>query len=117
MYGLPEDFDAGIFVGRTVQLVSVSAFQIHLDFDEDIQIGIASDYSVQRSSGSGNTVSPPMVDQTLFSLIEKRVTAAAADDEGTLTLTFENGLKLKVFDPNEDDESYEIMIGDRSIIV
>jgi hypothetical protein len=44
----------------------------------------------------------------LMQLVQSKVSHAAGDQAGTLSLTFENGHVLKIYDDSEQYESYRI---------
>lgn len=118
MYGLPVDFDAGFFVGRTLEMICITAHQVFLHFDKTIRVAIESEYSLQtEASRRTPPLIPPELDPRLLQLIERKVTMATGDRAGTLTLAFDNGTILMCFDPSDQYESYTITRGKQTIIV
>ena len=59
----------------------------------------------------------PVKESDLMHLLGARIVRASGTQEGTLSLTFENGHEVKVFDDSADTESYRIATGAREIIV
>ena len=48
MYGLPANFDASLFVGRTLQLICFSANQIYLHFDTELMLTMKDGFSTGK---------------------------------------------------------------------
>ena len=119
MYGLPETFDASVFVGRTLQQVAFSANSVSLWFGEDLSVTIESSFSHAASSGSkqAEKQTVPVAKSSLMQLAGKAVRSAESDRHGTLTLRFEGGHVLSVFDDLPQYESYRIQQGEDEIIV
>lgn len=118
MYGLPTDFDSRIFVGRTLQVVSVFVNQINFRFDQNVSVRLESVYSLQVAPGSETEIiDVPEFHPGLTKLLEKMVKNASAARDGTLALQFSNGAVLTFYDRTPAYEAYEISVGDRHIIV
>lgn len=119
MYGLPENFDASFFVGRTLEMICFNANQIYLHFDDEITITIEGSFSHQhaRSSVNPRVVSVPAEQSDLMRLLEHKVVSVSADPDGTLTLDFDDGQIFTCYDQTPSYESYQIKHGDEVIIV
>jgi hypothetical protein len=118
MYGLPKDFDCNCFVGHALEMICVNANQIYLHFDGKTVITIESKYAVRKKQDANILVSEvPFVETKLFSLIEQKIIAATAREDGTLTLAFGNDFLLSCYDRSDQYESYQIKLGDKTIIV
>lgn len=48
MYKFPEDFDAAVFVGRTLEMVCVNANQVYFHFNDDLMICAESAFWFER---------------------------------------------------------------------
>jgi hypothetical protein len=113
MYGLPKDFDGSFLVGRTLELVCFSQNQMSLHFSDDITITIESAFSYKIDQ----IVDVPVQQSNLMELLGSSVSVAQGDENGTLSLLFDNGATLKVFDTTKQYESYTISYGGKVIIV
>jgi hypothetical protein len=119
MYGLPKDFDASSFIGRTLEMVCFNLNQIYLHFDDHVMITIEGDliYQTTPEKSSRQKISPPVFSTNLMELLEHKVTNASARLDGTLSLTFDNGCIVTCLDSSPNYESYRISFGDKTIIV
>src|SRR5262245_46744506 len=109
MYGLPPDFDIKIFVGRNLELICFNENQIALHFNDDLSIVIESAFSHQSESSSKTQVAEiPVLESDLMQLLGRTITEGSGDKNGTLTLKFDNGHILNVFDTSSQYESYQI---------
>lgn len=119
MYGLPPEFDAGVFVGRTLHEVCFTENQVLLGFDGDVRISIQSSLSHQLA---GTEMAPevttvPVSSSTLMQLVGLQVAGASADTDGTLCLTFSNDDVIYIFDDTSEYESYQLNIRGQLIVV
>jgi hypothetical protein len=117
MYGLPVDFDASVFVGRTVELVSFAFSQVDLSFDGIVLLSIQSAYLHDHGQESPAITAVPSATSTLMQLVEQVVTDASGDDTGTLTLRFANGHVLQCLDNSPAYECYSIQHAGGRVIV
>ena len=119
MYRLPRDFDPAVLVGQRFEQVCFSENQLWLHFDARIKIGIESSFTCRsRLSPINLTVMKvPVSESNLMQLLGKTITKASGNEDGTLSLVFENGDELQVFDDSSEYESYRIVVGTREIIV
>jgi hypothetical protein len=118
MYGLPKDFDASFLVGLTLEMVCFNINQVYLHFSDHVMITIEGDLVHQISpSDDTSNISPPIHESNLMQLLEHSVSNAFGDDEGTLTMVFDNGQTLKCLDTSPNYESYQIKHGEHIIIV
>lgn len=118
MYGLPRNFDASVFVGQELSLVSFSTNTVNLVFDDQHSITIESSFTYTTSA---NTVEIAQAIPGIFSgvmgLIGKTVIRAEAHANGLLVLSFEGGGMITCRDDSDDYESYHIRIGQKQIDV
>ena len=118
MYGLPDDFDATIFVGCTLELISFTANTIHFAFDKQTSITVSGSYALKRGVHHGiERGTAPASSSQLMVLIEKQILSGQADKEGTLTLHFTDGFQLEIFDDSKDFESYSMTVGESTTYV
>lgn len=113
MFGLPADFDGSFLVGLTLEMICFTENQVNLHFGADTMIRIESAYSY-----NGNEpVDVPVCQSNLMELLGSSVLVTHGDASGTLSLTFNQGRTLKVYDTTEQYESYIITHGGKEIIV
>lgn len=119
MYGLPRDFDLTMLIGQRLEQVCFSENQVWLHFHPDLRIGIESSFSCRQPLSGANVsrMKVPVKESDLMHLLGARIVRASGTQEGTLSLTFENGHEVKVFDDSAEYESYGIATGAREIIV
>jgi hypothetical protein len=119
MYGLPHDFDPAALVGHRFEQVCFSENQVWLHFDAGLKIGIESSFSYRRRSSPMNipSVKIPVLESDVMHLLGERIARASGNEAGTLSLVFESGDELHVFDDSDQYESYRLVLGTREIIV
>lgn len=109
MYGLPPDIDLTYFIGATLHQACFGANELILRFDQTISVTIESSF----------LVSVPGLNQEHFDdirssagkivrLIELTVVNATGASDGTLTLIFDGGYRIDVYDSSSRYESYQI---------
>lgn len=115
MYGLPEDFDAGIFVGSSVEQICVTANQIVVQFEGRLILTLEGTFCVSVRPSTAAESHPvlqrlrvPTFLPEILSLIEQKVINATGTRDGTLTLQFEKGDRLQALDDSSAYESYRI---------
>jgi len=113
MYGLPKGFDGSVLVGRTLEMVCFNENQVYLHFDGRTTITIESAFSYKNEQ----IVHVPVAESHLMELLGLSVSAAKGDDKGTLSLFFDNGQTVRVYDTTKQYESYTISYGGKVIIV
>jgi hypothetical protein len=119
MYGLPKDFDGSLLVGRLLEQICFGSYQIQLRFDERLTIAVTSSLTYRDSPEDPEVIEIPdlpVAKANLLQLLHHRILKAFGDQEGTLTIEFDNGHVLQCFD-QPHYEAYEIRLGDQHIIV
>jgi hypothetical protein len=95
-------------------------YQIQLHFDERLTIAVESTFLYKESKLSEaktiNLPDLPSVQCDLLQLLHHTIVSASGNDEGTLTLEFDNGHILQCLD-QPGYEAYQIMQGDDLIVV
>ena len=99
MYGLPESFDATVFVGRSVEQVCFTTNQITVHFDDDLHVTIQGEFSLRFAGGTASAsgdesvgCSGPLIARhRLVALIGSEVVSAVGTREGTLTVEWKSG--------------------------
>lgn len=119
MYGLPENFDASFLVDRNLEMICFNINQVTFLFDEHTMITVEGSvlHQLSESDDISSPVSPPIYESSLMQLLERSVSRAFGDEDGTLTLVFDNGHVLKCLDTYSKRESYQIVHGEHVVIV
>ncbi len=109
MHGLPEDFDAGTFVGLELESVMFSPNTIHLAFAGHHSITVLGRlrYQLERVAHLRDDILP-VADSGLPALLGRSVERAEVRRPGDLLLHFEGGGMLVVQDDDEHYESYSV---------
>jgi hypothetical protein len=113
MYGLPKNFDASSFIGKTLEVLVVGQWQLTLRFSENCTINIEGQIAIN----SEMPTDLPDSLSTAYPLINQTIQSAFATEDGTLTLAFENGTKLQILDSEKNFESYNISFGGKELFV
>lgn len=113
MYGLPEDFDASFLVGLTLEMVCFAQYQVYLHFNEKAMITIMGTFSYKTDS----IISTPVLDSNLMELTGCAVLNANGTTDGTLSLLFDNGQTLRIYDANKQYESYTVAFRGKEIVI
>ncbi len=117
MYGLPENFDASVLVGLTVEMVCFTGNQISLHFDVQTKIVVEAMLEYQSASGQVQKLVPPVSSTNLMQLIGHKITQALGQADGTLFLLFDNDDSVRCCDVSSNYESYQIVRSDKTIII
>ena len=118
MYGLPKDVDLSFLNSREVIQICVGIHQLVVNFDGDACISVESAIESQ-SDGDAVTWSSGSVSgaSAILDVLGTHSRSITVSDNGCLELKFTNGSVLRIFDSNEDYESYELHGPDKHIIV
>jgi hypothetical protein len=116
MYKFPEDFDAAVFVGRTLEMVCVNANQVYFHFNDDLMICAESAFWFERQDNSFSDVKIPLDQLEVLQLLERDVARAQIKKGDVLTVTFDNGASLR-FDPTPGYESYRVVVLGKDIFI
>ena len=116
MYGLPDDFDPQPFVGRELaevafftNIVNFRFVLNYVDSQADITVTTESAFVFRRNSGTeGLRYEVPVHSSEVMESIGKVVVSASGTRDGTLTLTFDNGMIIQFIDDQAPYESYVI---------
>lgn len=118
MYGLPPDFDASVFIGKELEQICFSVNTITFHFGLDVSITVVSLFIYRvATEGPECTETIPLHSSNAMRLLEKTVTSAVGQIDGTLSLTFGDGSNLMFIDDTHQYESYHIRIGNTEIHV
>jgi hypothetical protein len=119
MYGLPKDFDPTFFVNQRLDHITFAEYTLYFSFDDKISITVNSSFQHLFEVAEQNepVQKMPLAESKLMQLIGHHVTQAHGEFEGTLTLVFDNGHILRIFDDDPHYECYSINDGNREIYV
>jgi hypothetical protein len=115
MYGVPANLDLTRFIDATLEQICIGQYQIQFHFHPVVSISVEGDWRLQGPAGNVVDQSQENVAREayrLHHLLGKRVVRASVDPPRSLTLHFECGHELWVFDNSERFESFSIQPGD-----
>lgn len=107
MNGLPENFDASVFIGRTVEQVCVSVNTVSVYFGDDLFITISAEFSLGDATGQTEadanegfnpSASVRASRGVIARLAGATVVRAAGERNGTLTIECDSGDVLHIYD-------------------
>ncbi len=119
MYKLPKDFDGVFFIGRRLEFITFSENNVAFAFDKGVSVTVESSLQHQYEANNDSVVvqNVPINESRLMQLLSKTVAEVKGDEKGTLTILFNDGQVLKVFDDQPQFESYLMNDGKHEIIV
>jgi hypothetical protein len=119
VYGLPKDFTGTFLKDRRLEMICFNANQVYFHFDGGVSIAVESSFAHQtsRSESNAKVLKVPVSVSSLMQLLEHSVIEVSGDEKGTLSLSFDHGHILKLFDSSPQYESYHIKRGDEMITV
>ncbi len=122
MYGLPEDLDLSFFIGKRLDTITFAEFVMHFNFEGNVSVTLESSFQHQRrldveKHWFGVQQSVPVAHSGVMQLVGRSVLSATGDKEGTLTLTFDDGQVLCLFEERKPYESYQITEGENLYVV
>ncbi|QDZ14475.1 DUF6188 family protein [Humibacter ginsenosidimutans] len=118
MYGIPDGETFAFLQGRSLDQLSFGRWQLILRFDEGVYVSVESDLGVQLSGGEETVVADAReVAATLVMALGTRVTNVKVNDSQSFSMTFEDGLSVRVIDATEHYESFQASDRDREVVV
>jgi hypothetical protein len=130
MYGFPDDFDPGIFVGRQFSLVTFGENFVGLKFeqpvlgivtrvlDDDLYVTVTASVSYRpRYRSDMVTDSPPFTQTELVSLLGRYVVLANLPTRRKLVLALDEGGPVVFADDSDFYESFTIRGGGREVFI
>jgi hypothetical protein len=116
MYKFPEKFDAGVFVGRALEMICFNANQIYFHFDRTASLCVETQFTIERPPNIVSVVMVPALSSDLMLLLERKVVSARVHDGETLIVEFDNSWTLR-FAALPEFESYRVTIGTETIVI
>lgn len=118
MYGLPDDFDPGVFVGRRLESITFAENVIVLTFSEGVTVSISGTVFYQEAADTPRRRERPLTTHTSFvGAVGRTVEATDLKSPQELILRLEKGFSITLVDDSDEYESYLISLGDRDIAV
>jgi uncharacterized protein DUF6188 len=115
MYGVPTDLDLERFVGSTLIQVALGEFEIQFRFHPEGEIAVGGRWELRGQSGHLVDQAQPTRDRDAYrvhQLLGRVVVGSQVDAPRSITLEFDNGHRLQVFDSSREYESFTIQPGD-----
>lgn len=118
MHGTPDGEAFAFLGGKRLDQLCFGRHQLQLRFDENVCVSVEGDIRVQLP-GSEEVVmdATRAVATALVSALATCVTGVVVSDFRSFSMTFENGLSVRVIDSAEHYESFQISDGGRLIMV
>jgi hypothetical protein len=122
MHGFPNGLDLSFFVGKRLDQVSFAEYTIFVRFEGGVSVELASSFQHQtkrdvEQQRVGIVQSVPVTHSSLMQAVGRSVASASGDDEGALTLVFDDGQVVRFVEERIPYESYTFKDGDREYIV
>lgn len=114
MYGVPVDLDLSRFNGATLIQVSLGEFQVQFHFTPTAEIAVEGRWELRDRSGRLIDHAQETTDREAYRvhhLLGRQVTGSQVDAPGSITLEFDSGHRLQVFDSSPEYESFTIQPG------
>ena len=118
MYGLPRNIDLGFFNGKTLLQACFGVHDVILNFDGHVSVSVTSSLGCMVSGGSMHAYEDfSQAAPAVLALLNQKVLVAEGDEAGALTLRFDGGGMLAIYDDSKNYESYVINNGGQIIVV
>ena len=118
MYGLPPNLDLSFFVGRELYSVHFAMHSLILHFDGDVSVTVTSSVGYMGSDGNiQQSEDFREAAPAVLALLNQTILYAEGTEAGTLTLKFDGGGMLIIYDDSKHYESYTITNGTQTIVV
>jgi Family of unknown function (DUF6188) len=117
---LDVDTDVSGLSGCRLESIDLAEHQVQLRLDSlnGIRLSIECVFAITADGGDRSMYERPRdAAQALADRLGVRVVDARVADPGTLTLRWDDGSVIEVFESNEHYESYQIHLGERLIVV
>ena len=118
MYRLPSDANLDFFKGKTLIQACFGANDLILNFSENISVAVFSSIGVGLEAVNLKRFTAfEEASANILALLNKDVTDIHWTVDGTITLLFDNGHAIEVYDDSTDFESYTISSPAGQVIV
>jgi hypothetical protein len=118
MHKLPSNVDLKFLLDATLLQVCVGAYEVILNFDDDISITVESSFVLGAVGGDRERFDQfPTAAQALAGLLHMRVTQVKYKTDSNLYLQFSDGFEVEVDGGDPAYECYLIRHGEREFVV
>ncbi|TWI03647.1 hypothetical protein IP90_01461 [Luteimonas cucumeris] len=119
MYALPEDFESAVIVGKTVERICFSKYQLNIFFSEDFAIQIEGRFNFRLALGAEESVQGfPIETSNLLGVLDEKIDSVDCDKiSGDMAIKFSNSALLHLWGDNGPYESYSLFINGGRIII
>ena len=118
MYGLPKNINFDFFLEKTLLQICIGAHDLIFNFDGNVSITIASSIGFSCSNSKlQKTNDFCQIASTIAVLINHTIASVEGDEAGTLTLKFDSGEIITIYDDSKEYESYTIKNQEQIIVV
>lgn len=118
MYGLPQDINLTFFNGKTLLQACFGAHDLILNFEGDVSVTVTSSLGCMDSGDNIQKYDDfRQAAPAVMVLLNQTILSAAGDEAGTLTLKFDGGGVLAIYDDSKEYESYTIKNAGQTIVV
>ena len=114
MYGVPADLNLDEMTGATLIQLAIGEFQIQFRFMPYWEIGVEGHWEVSDFSGSIIDQARPNANRDAYRihhLLGHQVVGAQIHAPESITLEFDNGCRLRLFDSSREFECFTIHPG------
>lgn len=112
MHGLPPDFDPGVLVGQTLEMICFAQADVYFHLGDKIIITVGSHLEYK-----GVIHEIPLKEAAFIEFIGSSVVKASTTNYGDLNLQFDNRGSLSILNSESHFESYSIKLGNRTVYV
>ena len=117
MYELPSDQDLAELPGKKLALISCSANQVILQFDERTSLAAEASFTLSDGAGGEEPVEIPLSRVSLLAFLENEIAGVdVLDARRTLVLRFSSGRSLR-FMSDTAYESFHLKLKGRVFVV
>jgi hypothetical protein len=120
MFGLSKNIDVSFFVGCEMRQISFDLHQLTFGFTNNITLSVEGLIKLSHKSAPEESRWKPGNVETISEfgkLLGSSIIQCQPHEDGSLTLVFNNGFVIIVFDSNDKYESYQISYSGKTIVV
>lgn len=118
MYGLDRNVDLSFFNGKTLLQACFGVHELILNFDDGLSITVTSSLGICDKHDTLQICDDfRQAASSILAQLNRKVLSNKGEQNGTLTLFFEGGGIISLYDDSDKYESYVIKIGKNIIVV
>jgi hypothetical protein len=114
MYGVPKDLDLRRFKGNSLVQIAVGKFEIQFHFASGNSIVVQGEWELKDQSGKlidRDMENAARESYRIHHLLGRTVLATELDPPKSISLVFDNGMRLTILDSSDQYESFSIQPG------